>query len=96
MDPIRTRGSGRRSRDQTKDIRRCHTGPWRFRSYIAFRRVLPEAAPAILILGALETGTVILTIASLGFLGLGLQPPAPEWGTMLLGGRYYLRAAPHF
>jgi peptide/nickel transport system permease protein len=63
--------------------------------YIAFRRVLPEAAPAILVLGALETGTVILTIASLGFLGLGLQPPAPEWGAMLQGGRYYLRAAPH-
>jgi peptide/nickel transport system permease protein len=63
--------------------------------YIAFRRVLPEAMPAILVLGALETGTVILTVASLGFLGLGLQPPAPEWGSMLQDGRYYLRAAPH-
>jgi peptide/nickel transport system permease protein len=39
-------------------------------------------------------GAVILTIASLGFLGLGAQPPTPEWGTMLNEGREFLRDCP--
>jgi peptide/nickel transport system permease protein len=38
--------------------------------------------------------TVLLTAAGLGFLGLGVQPPTPEWGTMLSGARMYLRTAP--
>jgi glutathione transport system permease protein len=39
--------------------------------------------------------SAILSAASLGFLGLGAQPPLPEWGTMISRGRVYLRVAPH-
>src|SRR5207253_8348993 len=48
------------------------------------------AAPA---LAAADLGLAILTAASLSFLGLGAQPPTPEWGLMLVKGRDYLRTA---
>lgn len=51
--------------------------------YIVFRCVLPQIAPTIATLAVLTLGNAILTIASLGFLGLGLPPPIPEWGTDL-------------
>ncbi len=41
----------------------------------------------------LHLGHAVLSLASLGFLGLGAQPPTPEWGTMLNEGRVYLRVA---
>jgi len=40
-------------------------------------------------------GTAILTASSLSFLGLGAQPPTPEWGAMLSSGRSYLTSSPH-
>jgi ABC-type dipeptide/oligopeptide/nickel transport system permease subunit len=43
----------------------------------------------------LQIATAILWAAGLGFLGLGAQPPTPEWGTMLSKGRVYIRVAPH-
>ena len=43
----------------------------------------------------MRMGTVLLTAAGLGFLGLGVQPPVPEWGSMLSAARIYLRSAPH-
>ena len=43
----------------------------------------------------MRIGSAILTAASLSFLGLGAQPPSPEWGAMLSGGRDYLNIAPH-
>lgn len=52
--------------------------------------VLPVALPVIIVQMALRMGTIILTAASLGFLGLGAQPPAPEWGAMVSDGRNYL------
>ena len=64
-------------------------------SYILPRRILPEVLPTVLVLAALGMASTVLTIAALSFLGLGLQPPAAEWGSMLQSGHLHLRAAPH-
>ena len=58
------------------------------------RHVLPNALPPIIVLATLYVGSAILDTASLGFLGLGVQPPTPEWGTMLSEGREFMRYAP--
>lgn len=57
--------------------------------------LMPNALAPILVLATIRLGTAILTAASLGFLGLGVRPPAPEWGTMLSEGRAYMQLAPH-
>lgn len=62
---------------------------------ILFRHLLPNSLSPILVLSTLRLGTAILTAASLGFLGLGVRPPSPEWGTMLSEGRNYMQLAPH-
>lgn len=62
--------------------------------YIYTHYILPNCLPPIIVLVTLNMGGVILTIASLGFLGLGAQPPTPEWGTMLNEGREFLRDCP--
>jgi peptide/nickel transport system permease protein len=61
---------------------------------IMLRHLLPNAVPTLVVLGTLELGNAILTTATLSFLGLGAQPPAPEWGAMLNSGREYMRYAP--
>jgi glutathione transport system permease protein len=62
---------------------------------ILVAHLLPNALASILVLASLRLGTAILTVATLSFLGLGIRPPAPEWGTMLSDGRQYLQVAPH-
>ena len=62
---------------------------------ILLRYVLPNAISPIIVQTTMRMGTVLLTAAGLGFLGLGVQPPAPEWGSMLSAARVYLRSAPH-
>jgi len=59
---------------------------------IMFRHILPNAAGPILVQCAVSAGAVILMAASLSFLGLGVQPPAPEWGAMMSDGRNYVGA----
>jgi peptide/nickel transport system permease protein len=54
------------------------------------RHVLPNALPPSIIQGSLDFGDAILLAAVLGFLGLGAQPPSPEWGAMVAQGRNYL------
>lgn len=51
--------------------------------YIIRRHLLPRAAGEIAVLATLDAGSVILMISALSFLGLGVQPPTPEWGMML-------------
>jgi peptide/nickel transport system permease protein len=58
---------------------------------ILFRHILPNVAAPVIVLGTLGMGTAILSAAALSFLGLGSQPPTPEWGRMLSEGRAYLR-----
>ncbi|MEO8241586.1 MAG: ABC transporter permease [bacterium] len=62
---------------------------------ILFRRVLPNAITPIVVLATLGIATAILDAAGLSFLGLGAQPPMPEWGTMLGDGRNQIFSAPH-
>jgi peptide/nickel transport system permease protein len=57
---------------------------------IMFRHVLPNAAAPIVVQSSLQLGAAILTAAGLGFLGLGVTPPTPEWGTMLGEAQTYL------
>ena len=58
---------------------------------ILFRHILPNVAAPLIVLCTLGMGTAILAAAALSFLGLGSQPPTPEWGRMLSEGRAYLR-----
>jgi peptide/nickel transport system permease protein len=62
---------------------------------ILWRHVLPAVVPAIVVQATLGMGGAIIGEASLSFLGLGVQPPAPSWGTMLSGGRAHILDAPH-
>jgi peptide/nickel transport system permease protein len=60
-----------------------------------FGHILPNALAPIIVYATLGMGTAVLQAAALGFLGLGAQPPAPEWGAMLSEGRAYIQLAPH-
>lgn len=64
--------------------------------HVILRHVMPNSFSSILVIATLDFGLVILTAASLGFLGLGAQPPTPEWGLMVSDGRKYLVDAPWF
>lgn len=57
---------------------------------IIVRHVLPNCLAPLIVQSTLQLGTAILTAAGLGFLGLGVRPPTPEWGTMLGEGQTYL------
>jgi peptide/nickel transport system permease protein len=57
--------------------------------------ILPNTIPPIIVYATLGMGTAVLQAAALGFLGLGAQPPTPEWGAMLSEGRQYIQNAPH-
>lgn len=60
---------------------------------VLLRTVLPNAASPLVVQGTLGIATAVLDAAALGFLGLGAQPPAPEWGTMLADSYSYLLSA---
>jgi peptide/nickel transport system permease protein len=55
--------------------------------------ILPNALSPLIVRATLDTGMVILAAAALGFLGLGAQPPDPEWGGLVASGRAYLASA---
>jgi len=69
------------------------TGMGHFR--ILNRHIFPNISAHLFVLATLRVAIAILTAASLSFLGLGAQPPAPEWGAMLANGRNYILIAPH-
>jgi ABC-type dipeptide/oligopeptide/nickel transport system permease subunit len=62
---------------------------------ILFRRILPNAMTPLIVQGTLGIATAILDAAALSFLGLGAQPPMPEWGSMLGSERNQVFTAPH-
>ena len=62
---------------------------------ILLRHVIPTTLPAVTVQATLGMGGAILAEAALSFLGLGVQPPTPSWGTMLNYGRTHLLDAPH-
>jgi peptide/nickel transport system permease protein len=62
---------------------------------ILWRHLIPAAVPALVVQSTLGMAGAIIGEASLSFLGLGVQPPTPSWGTMLNGGRAHILDAPH-
>ena len=60
-----------------------------------FREIIPNCLAPIIVQATLSVAGAILSTASLSFIGLGVQPPDPEWGAMLSGGRNFLRDAVH-
>lgn len=62
---------------------------------ILYHHILPHVLSTVIVLVTLDTGKLIMALAGLSFLGLGAQPPTPEWGSMLNDGRPYFQAAPH-
>ncbi|MGN6550551.1 MAG: ABC transporter permease, partial [Pararhizobium sp.] len=57
---------------------------------IIWRHVVPLCLSSVIIRVTLDMAGIILTAAGLGFLGLGAQPPSPEWGAMIASGRRFL------
>ena len=64
-------------------------------SRIILKHILPNITSPIIVQFTLYIASAIITAAALSFLGMGTQPPTPEWGTMLSDGRSYIRQAPH-
>lgn len=62
---------------------------------IIFKHIIPNAIGPIIVQATLAMGTMILTVSSLSFVGLGIQPPTPEWGSMLAEGKEQMRYFPH-
>ena len=62
---------------------------------IILRHIIPNAVGPIIVQATLAMGSSILTISSLSFMGMGIQPPQPEWGTMLYEGRDLIRTSPY-
>lgn len=61
---------------------------------VLFKYVFPNIISKILIMASMDIGSIILYCASLSFLGLGAQPPSPDWGVMISEGKDYLQYAP--
>jgi peptide/nickel transport system permease protein len=61
---------------------------------IIFRHVLPNSFSPLLVSATMSIGGVIMAAAMLSFIGLGVQPPMPEWGSMIAGGRSLIRSCP--
>lgn len=62
---------------------------------IIFRHILPNAIGPIIVQSTMSVASMIINAASLSFLGMGIQPPAPEWGAMLSESREFMRYYPH-
>jgi peptide/nickel transport system permease protein len=65
------------------------------RGHIVRQHIMPAVLGALGVQVSLDVGTVLLTLGGLSFLGMGVQPPDPEWGTMLVEARPFLEYAPH-
>ena len=61
---------------------------------IIFRHVLPNSFAPVLVSATMMIGGIIMAAAMLSFIGLGVQPPIPEWGSMIAGGRSLIRSSP--
>ena len=79
-----------RAEDYIEAARAVGASPLR----IAFRHMIPNMLPPLLVQGSVMAATAIIAEASLSFLGLGQQPPAPSWGSMLNAAQRHMVAAP--
>ncbi|MEO9897230.1 MAG: ABC transporter permease subunit [Paracoccaceae bacterium] len=62
---------------------------------VVIRHILPQILPPLAVIISLETASVLLALSALSFLGIGVQPPTPEWGAMLNEARPFFAQAPH-
>ena len=62
---------------------------------VIVKYIIPNALSPVIVQGTLGVATTILNVAGMSFLGLGIQPPAPEWGSILSSARMYMREAWH-
>lgn len=62
---------------------------------VIFRHIFPANIPSVIVLITIGLGKALLGVSALGFLGFGVQPPYPEWGTLLMEGKDYVLSAPH-
>jgi peptide/nickel transport system permease protein len=87
---VRAAGLDQRNKDFVAAARlRGESGP-----YIIVREILPNVSGTILVELTVRLALAIFTVATLSFLGLGIQPPTPDWGLMIAEGRQYYRIAP--
>ena len=63
--------------------------------YIILKHILPNAIGPVIVQATMSVGNMIISAAAMSFLGMGIQPPAPEWGAMLSEGKEYMLYAPH-
>ena len=82
---------GLKQMDYTDAARALGAPDW----VIMLRHILRNALAPLMVQATLTAGAVVLTAASLSFLGLGVQPPTPEWGAMVSNGRNFLGVATH-
>ncbi|HZF79612.1 MAG TPA: ABC transporter permease, partial [Rubrivivax sp.] len=75
-----------RQADYISAVKLLGAGPMR----IVLRHIIPLCLSSVIVRVTLDMAGIILTAAGLGFLGLGAQPPLPEWGAMIAGGRAYV------
>ena len=87
---VRASAMGERDKDYVTAARVAGVGGLR----LAFRTVLPNCLAPLIVQAALGVSDAILEAAALGFLGLGAQPPTPEWGAMLADARQFIRSDP--
>jgi peptide/nickel transport system permease protein len=64
-------------------------------SHIIIHHIVPNIISPLIVMATIGMGYAILASAGLSFLGFGVQPPTPEWGSMLTDGRTYIRSAPY-
>jgi peptide/nickel transport system permease protein len=75
-----------RQADYINAVKLLGASPWR----LVLRHIMPLCVPSVIVRVTLDMAGIILTAAGLGFLGLGAQPPMPEWGAMIAAGRAYV------
>ena len=88
---VRASVMGLKNSEFVEAARACGSGHTR----IIFSHIIPNALGSLIVQVTLTMASAILSVASLSFLGLGIAPPTPEWGSMLSTGKEFMRQAPH-
>ena len=88
---VRASVMGLKNSEFVEAARACGSGHAR----IIFSHIIPNALGSLIVQVTLTMASAILSVASLSFLGLGIAPPTPEWGSMLSTGKEFMRQAPH-
>ena len=89
---LRGQAVGIKERQFVKSAEAIGTSNWR----IIFKHIVPNCMAPIIIQASMDMGSVIMTLASLGYLGLGAQAPSPEWGLMVNTSKTYIMQAPWY